>query len=132
MIGRPSVVALHRVEVPAPPHESQPPAKYLASWREILVALGFRNNRENKQKVSRLNKSYAGPIEIPGQGKQPFADKAKLLDWWAGLEEKVKESQQRKQDAQATVANRHDFGRDGEVAPDIAGGVRKRRKDRKP
>ena len=106
--------------------------KYLTSWREILIALEFKNNREDKQKVSRLNKSYSGPIEIPGQGKQPFVDKAKLLDWWAGLEAKVKEGRQRKLDAQATVANRHDFGREGEVTPGISGGIKKRRRDRNP
>jgi len=108
------------------------PPVYLNTWREILITLGLKNNREDKQKVSRLNRTYSGPINIPGQGKQPFVDKAKLLEWWASLEAKVKEARQREQDAQATIANRHDFHRDGEVVPDISGGVTKRRRDRKP
>jgi len=111
---------------------AEAPPQYLTSWREILIALGFKNNREDKQKVSRLNKSYSGPIKTPGQGKQPFVKKAELLSWWAGLEAKVNETQQRKRDAQATLANQHDFGRDGEVTPDISGGVKKRRQNRKP
>ena len=107
-------------------------AQYLTSWREILVALTLTNNQEDKQKVSRLNKSYSGPIKILGQGKQPFVDKAELLGWWTGLKEKVESELARQRDAQATVANRHDFGRDSEVFPDIAGGVHKQRNDRQP
>jgi hypothetical protein len=117
------------VEVEGKPQTAM---KYLTSWREILIALEFKNNREDKQKVSRLNKSYSGPIEIPGQGKQPFVDKAKLLEWWAGLETKVREDSERQRNAQATASNQHDFGRDGKVTPDISGGIKKRRRDRKP
>jgi hypothetical protein len=105
---------------------------HLASWREILITLGMHHNDEDKQKVSRLNKTYSGPITTPGQGKQPFVEKAKLLEWWRGLEAKALESQQRQRDAQATVSARHGYGRKGEVAPGIAGGVKKRRRDRKP
>jgi len=97
--------------------EGKPPElpQYLTSWREILIALGFKYNQEGKQKVSRLNESYSGPIKTPGQGMQPLVDKAKLLEWWPGLEAKAEEKQRRKQDAQATFASRHDFGRDTEA-----------------
>jgi hypothetical protein len=109
-----------------------PPAEYLASWREILVALGMRDNDEDKQKVARLNKTYDGPITIPGQGRQPFAEKTKLLEWWNGLEAKIQAEKDRQRDTQATVSAQHNYAREGVVAPDIAGGVKKRRQNRKP
>jgi len=120
--------------VPMEPKKTTPPdiPEYLANWREILVALGMKNNVEDKQKVFRLNKTYSGPIQIPGQGRQPFVEKMGLLKWWAGLKTKVQQSEQRQRDAQATVASGYNFSRDGEVTPDISGGVKKRRRDRKP
>ena len=108
------------------------PLAMLTSWREILVALGLKNNREDQGKVSRLNGRYAGPICIPGRGAQPVVDKAKLIKWWNDLEAKAREAKDRSRDAQATAAAQHDYGRDGVVAPDLAGGVKRRRKDRKP
>jgi hypothetical protein len=117
----------------APPKSDESPAVpvLLASWREILIALGLHDNKEDKGKLSRLNKTYAGPITIPGQGRQPLVEKAKLLEWYQGLAAKVQAKQDRQRDAQATVSARHDYGREGEVAPDLAGGVKKRR-HRKP
>ncbi len=108
------------------------PVNLLASWREILVALGLRNNREDKSKVSRLNKTYGGPIAIPGMGKQPLVEKPALLKWWSGLAAKVQAEQDRRRDAAATASRRYNYGREGEVAPDISGNVKQRRSDRNP
>jgi len=108
------------------------PLPMLTSWREILVALGLKNNHEDQGKVSRLNKQYAGPICIPGRGAQPVVDKAKLIEWWNDLEAKVRGARDRSRDAKATAAAQHGYGRDGVVAPDLAGEVKRRRKDRKP
>ena len=108
----------------------QGPPTYLANWREILVALGMKDNQEDRQTVGRLNKSYAGPIATPGQGRQPFAEKTGLLEWWAGLDAKVQAEQDRNRDATASVSSGHPFGRGGQVVPDISGGVQKRRRDR--
>jgi hypothetical protein len=107
------------------------PNQYLASWREILVALGLKNNREDQQKVKKLNKDYSGPIIIPKRGAQPKSDRKTLIERWNGLEEKFHDSQQRRKDAQATAAAQHPFGQKGIVVPGISGGVRKRRRDRK-
>lgn len=110
------------------------PREYLTSWREILIALGMKDNAEDQGKVKRLSKRFSEgcPITIPKQGAQPKADKAKLLEWWNGLEQKFEESRRRERDRRATVAGQHPYGRDGIVAPDISGEVKKRRKDRKP
>ena len=116
---------------PGEPQAAEP-APILTSWREILIALGYKHNEEDKQKVARLNKTYGGPITIPGQGKQPLADKTALLDWWNGLTAKAQTEQDRQRDARATVSAQYDFGRNGGAVPDISGGVKKRRRDRQP
>jgi hypothetical protein len=116
---------------PEKPATAALPAKHLASWREILVALGMRDNKEDKQKVARLNKTYGGPITIPGQGSQPFVEKTKLLEWWNSLEARIQAEKDRQRDTQATVSTQHNYAREGVVAPNIAGGVKKRRQNRK-
>jgi len=103
------------------------PAKYLTSWREILIALGMKHNSEDRQKVSRLNKTIDGPINIPGKGKQPFVERGALLEWWNRLEAQVA-TQNRQRNTAATVASHHPYSRDGEVLPDIGGGEKKRRR----
>ena len=51
--------------------ELGPAKKYLTSWREILVALGMKNNNEDREKVRNLNHRYDGPIVIPRQARNP-------------------------------------------------------------
>jgi hypothetical protein len=118
-----------------PGHSSEPaaalvpdePKKILASWREILVALGLKDNREDKQKVDRLNKAYSGPITIPGQGRQPIVDGAKLIEWWDNLAV-MAQAENRERDAEATVGAQYDYGRDSsKVVPAISGHVQERR-----
>lgn len=127
--GKPSDVAGKNVTQPPQPLLLK---EYLTSWQEILIALEMRNNNSNKQKVERLNETYSGPIIKPGQGKQPFADNVKLLEWWNGLEKLVESQTDRARDAKETVIETHAFGREGEVVPEISGQVKKRRKDKQP
>lgn len=108
------------------------PKELLANWREIVIALGMRNNDEDKRKVERLNETYNGPIMKPGQGKQPIVDKVKLLEWWNNLEKLVESQMEQARDARLTVQNTHSYGREGEVVPEISGQVKKRRRDRQP
>jgi len=56
--------------------------------------------------------------------------KAKLRSWWEGLEQRFRELEQKQADRQATVADQYSYAKDGTVVPGIAGGVKKRRKDR--
>jgi hypothetical protein len=103
------------------------PVQWLTNWREILVALGMKDNKEDQDKVKKLNKAYSGPIVIPKQGAQPKVDKLKLLEWWNGLEQKFWDEKQRQKDTKATAAAQHPYGQGGIVAPDVSGGVKKRR-----
>lgn len=114
------------------PQEPISPKELLANWREIVIALGMRNNEEDKRKVERLNETYNGPIMKPGQGKQPIVDKVKLLEWWNNLEKLVESQMEQARDARLTVQDTHPYGREGEVVPEISGQVKKRRRDRQP
>jgi hypothetical protein len=104
------------------------PTRYLMSWREIIDALGLKNNEESRRQVRQLNQHYQGPIVLPtSRGKQPKVNKDKLLSWWNGLEQRFCESEKKQADAHATVQAQHGFGRNGTVVPEIAGHVRNRR-----
>src|SRR5262249_54503339 len=100
---------------------------YLMSWREILDAVGLPNNDESQRRVRQLHKMYDGPIALPSKGGQPRVNKQKLLSWWNGLEERFHEIERKRTDTQATAEAQHYHGKDGIVAPDIAGHVKKRR-----
>jgi len=113
---------------------TDPPAvpEYLTSWREILIALEMKNNKENRQRVSRLNDTYDGPI-IPGsQGKQPFVHKQKLLEWYRNLEVQLQDQLNQAKGKSADAESQHNWGRTGKAVPKIAGSVRQRRRDRNP
>jgi hypothetical protein len=113
----------------AQPKQQGPVPEWLTRWAQILAALKLK--KSDKPRVARLNKQYDGPIKTGKRGHQPLVEGPKLMQWWRELEARFEESKQRQQDTQATVANRHSFGREGEVVPEIDGGVKKRRRDRK-
>jgi hypothetical protein len=102
------------------------PKAYLQGWPEILSALGKKNNDSEKTLVSGWNQKYEGPIMIAGAGSRPKVERTKLIAWWNRLEIQF-ETENRARDAAATVESTHRHGRDGVVAPEIAGSVRKRR-----
>jgi hypothetical protein len=105
------------------------PKMYLNGWREILGALELSNDKEKREWVRNLNDSEktSGPILSPGRGVPPKVEKSKLLAWWNSLEKIWEASNQRMNDRQATVTGSHEYGRRGDVIPDIAGSTKKRR-----
>jgi hypothetical protein len=116
---------------PAPARD-QTPIQWLTNWREILSALDIRDNMEDREKVRNLHTRYNGPILFPGQGAQPKADKAKLIEWWNHLDVEFTVGHNRDRDSQPTASARHRFGKNGQVAPEIGGSIKSRRRDRKP
>jgi hypothetical protein len=62
---------------------------------------------------------------------KPLVDKGMLIEWWNGLVEKAQDRDQRRRDSAATVEDCYEYGRDGTVMPDIGGGVKKRKSQRK-
>jgi hypothetical protein len=123
----------HRICPPAYPRDDasdlgQKPKEYLWSWREILDALGLKNDQQFQRLVRNLNEEHEGPIILPNRrGAQARVNKAKLLDWWDRLEI-LWETGGGGANTAATVANQHLYGRNGTVVPGIAGHVAARKK----
>jgi hypothetical protein len=105
------------------------PIKLLAGWREITDALG--RPYADRKKIRSLNSRCGGPIKNRGIGTQPWVDRDDLIKWWNRLAEMADVAEDRRADAQASAGIQHNFGRDGTVAPEIGGEVKKRRQ-RKP
>jgi hypothetical protein len=97
------------------------------SWREILDAVGQPNDDEMRNRVRNLNDIHDGPIIFGGRGSQPKVEQSKLIKWWNGLEDRFHELAARVVDKKATVAAKHNYGRDDTVVPDIAGHEKQRR-----
>jgi hypothetical protein len=120
-----------RNTVPNSPPTSRTPHSHLTRWREILDALGMKNTRSNQDKVRSLTKKCSGPIKLPKQGGQPEVVLDALLDWWNKLEtqfqESTREDEEREDSTRATVQDRHNYSKHGEVVPNIAGHTKKRR-----
>jgi hypothetical protein len=120
------------VTVSPPSATPRTPKVYLCSWRDILTALGLKNNAADQSTVKKLQKEYDGPIALPPKGGQPKVEHAALLNWWNGLEALFQAKKDRERDIEATTSDQHAYGRTGEVAPDIGGAIKKRRSDQVP
>lgn len=126
---------LEKKAVPAPSAPArlggeQIPAKLLMNWAQILNSLDLPNDDTNRHLVRRLNSEHDGPLLFGGQGSQPKVNKAMLIEWWNGLEERFREIDERSRDKAATVDSIHEYGRSGIVVPEIGGSVKKRRSSR--
>jgi hypothetical protein len=106
------------------------PTDYLLSWREILTVLKRDCTEENQRLVRTAHDKYPGPIFFFGQGAQPKVVRQKLIEWWNHLEIQFADQQNQKQGAEIDVEDQHNYGRKGTVAPNIGGGVKRRRADR--
>jgi hypothetical protein len=124
---------LRTIEAAAAQSREQPaePKTFLWNWKEILDAVGVKDNTESRRQVRRLNDEFDGPIVVTKSGSRPRVDKAKLVTWWNRLDDLHLELQQQARDKRATVADSYNYGSEGTVVPDLAGAVKKRRRDAK-
>lgn len=120
------------VTVPStPPTE---PGPFLKGWPIILQTLGMEDTSKHRGQIKKLNEEFNGPITFPGRGCQPEVFEVHLRAWhlFVGEEyrrkQKAEEEITRDRDVAATVADRHNFGRNGEVVPGVNGSVRRLRK----
>jgi hypothetical protein len=55
-----------------------------------------------------------------------------LIEWWNGIEsrflEMQREEMEKQRDRDASIKERHNYGRDGEVFPEVEGGAKRRRR----
>jgi hypothetical protein len=102
--------------------------KLLTGWRAICPALG--ENYANRKKIGSLNDRLVGPIINRGKGTQPMVYQDALLEWWNKLAIQAQEFENRREGTRLAVEAQHEYGRAGTVAPEIGGGVKKRRRDK--
>lgn len=127
------------------PKESEPPAdrgneistsplclepkKLLEGWHAIAAAVGMLHKR--RRDIKSLNDRYEGPIKNKGAGTRPMVYHADLIEWWNRLASKQQELANQRDGAKLSGESQHNYGRDGRAAPEIGGGVKKRRQDKK-
>jgi hypothetical protein len=102
--------------------------KLLTGWHEIAAALDMKHN--DREKIKSLNNRCEGPIKNQGKGTQPMVYSDELLKWWNRMAVQEKELSNRRKGKSLTAEAQHNYGRDGTVAPEIGGGIKKRRRRR--
>jgi hypothetical protein len=101
----------------------------LRGWHAITNALDMPYKQRDG--IKSLNTRFSGPIINHGAGSSPMVYRDVLLDWWNRLAMQQQELTNRREGARLSAEARHDYGHDGIAAPEIGGGVKKRRKDRR-
>lgn len=100
--------------------------KLLTGWHEITDALDM--NYSDRKKIISLNARRDGPIKNRGVGKSPMVYRDELIEWWNKMEIQGQESWNRSEGAKLSGEAQYNFGREGTVAPEIGGTVKRRRK----
>lgn len=108
----------------APPN--QKPKKLLHGWHAITSALALRYAQ--REDVKRLNTACQGPITSQGQGTKPKVYEEDLVSWWNKLALRQQDLANQRAGARLSAQAQHAYGRDAAVAPEIGGGVKKRRR----
>jgi hypothetical protein len=108
--------------------KNETPKDYLFGWSEIMKRLGRTDTELERKRIVRLNGSFKGPLIVEGPGSPPKVDGKELVEWWNGLESDWEERKQHEADARETAAEQYPHGRDGTVAPEISGHVKKRKR----
>jgi hypothetical protein len=110
------------------PNDDAKPRELLTGWRQITAALGMKYSE--RASVRSLNVRLAGPILTAGQGAQPRVYKSDLIHWWNQLAIEQQDLANRRAGARLSGETHHQYGREGVAAPEIGGGVKKRRRHR--
>jgi hypothetical protein len=119
-----------RPAAPAKPNASQePPRKLLKGWKAIATAVEMKHAQRNE--IKGLNEKFNGPIRNTGRGTWPMVYLDDLRAWWDSLDSQAQEMKNRREGTRLSAEARHNYGRDGTAAPEVGGGVKKRRRDRR-
>jgi hypothetical protein len=132
--GREKLALLHDAaaghETAAPLAEAQgpepvEPRALLNGWHAITSAVNLKY--ADRQKVARLNVRLQGPIKNRGRGTQPMVYKDDLISWWNKLDILQQQLANQRQGAKLSAKAQHPYSRGGAVAPEIGGGIKRRR-----
>jgi hypothetical protein len=105
------------------------PRPLLTGWRDITAALGMKWG--DRKSIKSLNDRRGGPIRNRGRGTHPMVYKDDLVAWWNKLATEQAELANQREGAKLSAEAQHGFGRTGTAAPEVGGGVKGRRKDRR-
>jgi hypothetical protein len=103
------------------------PKKLLTGWQSITATLEMPYNRRDE--IKSLNDRFDGPIINNGRGTKPMTYREELLTWWDTLAQKQQELADQRQGERFSTEG-HAYGRTETVVPEIAGSIKKRRKDK--
>jgi hypothetical protein len=103
------------------------PRKLLTGWHEITKELEMKY--AERKKIKSLNDRLEGPIANKGPGTPPMVYREKLLEWWNKLAIQQQEIANQREGARLSAEAQHNYAREGTVAPEIGGSVKKRRRD---
>ena len=105
--------------------EPAEPRKLLIGWHAITKALNMKH--DDRKNVAHLNRRREGPIVNKGRGTQPMVYTDVLVNWWNNLAVMQQELANQRQGAKLSAEAQHPYGRGGAAAPEIGGGMRRRR-----
>jgi hypothetical protein len=105
------------------------PKKLLTGWHDICAAL--ETPYAQREHIKSMNDRFDGPITNKGAGTLPMVYQDLLIEWWNRLAIQAQESTNRREGAKVSTEAQHNYGREGIVAPEIGGGVKKRRRDKR-
>ncbi len=109
---------------PPRPKGSQPPSKWIIGKANILEALDQPNETWNW--ILSLSKEYDGPIKTR-EGGSSVANREELFKWFEKALDHYGKQEARDKNRKAVGKDTYRHGRDGTVAPQINGSVKKRR-----
>jgi hypothetical protein len=84
-----------------------------------------------RNEIKGLNEKFNGPIRNTGRGTSPMVYLDDLREWWDSLVIQAQEMKNRREGTRISAEAQHNYGRDGTAAPEVSGGVKKRRRDRR-
>jgi hypothetical protein len=108
---------------------TEQPKTLLTGWHEIVAALEMQYS--DRKKIKSLNDRLGGPITDQGSGTKPMVYREDLLAWWNTMAMRQQELANQNEGRKLSAEAQHNYGRDGKVVPEIAGAVKKRRRDKR-
>ena len=113
-----NTTVLTEVNVPSP-------GNWILGKNDILKVLNQTEEKWNW--ILKLSKESGGPIGTQ-EGGMSVADRDKLIIWFTSALERYGQQDERENDKKSSVAITYQHGKNGVVAPEINGSVKKRKK----
>ena len=104
------------------------PRMPLTGWLDIASAVGM--GKSDIEQVKALNRQFDGPIRVGRKGAKPLVYKDELIQWWDNMTVQAQAVTDKAKGRVASGEAQHAYGRTGTAAPEVGGGVKRRRRNR--